>query len=209
MPDNHDIVRTFVALSSRSCRDHEPGDERGQGDGSPELETVGAERLRGGHARAPLLAQFASAVWAFVADSCRMDALLTGGCLCGGVRFELSEAPQFAGYCHCTRCQRRTGTASSAQARVNGRALRIVQGEELGRGWCHPEGGFEKCFCRECGAHLFSRDPDDDTRVNVRMSAFDGDPGVRPTVRVYAAYAAAWEPIPDDGLQRFEEQLPS
>lgn len=40
------------------------------------------------------------------------------------------------------------------------------------------------------------------------MSAFDGDPGVRPSVRVHMAYAAAWEPIPDDGLQRFDEQFP-
>jgi hypothetical protein len=49
---------------------------------------------------------------------------LTGGCLCGGVRFELTEAPLTAGYCHCTRCQRRTGAASSAQARIDGPGIR-------------------------------------------------------------------------------------
>ncbi|MDQ3722453.1 MAG: GFA family protein, partial [Actinomycetota bacterium] len=59
------------------------------------------------------------------------DALLTGGCLCGGVRFELAAAPQVAGYCHCTRCQRRTGTSSSAQALVDGEAVTIERGEEL------------------------------------------------------------------------------
>jgi len=68
----------------------------------------------------------------------------TSGCLCGGVRFALTEAARSAGHCHCTRCQRRTGTASSAQARIDGRALRIVQGEELVKGWRHPDGGFEK-----------------------------------------------------------------
>jgi hypothetical protein len=134
-----------------------------------------------------------------------MDPPLTGGCLCGGVRFELTEPPRTAGYCHCTRCQRRTGTASSAQARIDGRALRIVQGEELVKGWRHPDGGFEKRFCGNCGAHLFSRDPEDHAKVTVRMSAFDGDPGVRPSWRGYVAYAAAWEPIPDDGLKRFDE----
>lgn len=133
------------------------------------------------------------------------DSVLTGRCLCGGVRFELSEPPEGAAYCHCTRCQRRTGTASSASAQVDGRALRIVQGENLVKGWRHPDGGWEKCFCRECGAHLFSRDPDDERRMGVRMSAFDRDPGVRPTQRQYVAYAAAWEPIPDDALERFPE----
>jgi hypothetical protein len=121
------------------------------------------------------------------------------------VRFELGEPPVEAGYCHCTRCQRRTGTASSVSARVDGRALRFLSGEDLIRGWRHADGGWEKCFCGECGAHLFSRDPDDPTRIGIRMSAFNGDPGVRPSYRQYVAYAPSWEPIPDDGLPRFPE----
>ena len=40
------------------------------------------------------------------------------------------------------------------------------------------------------------------------MGAFDGDPGVRPSRRTYVAYAAGWEPIPDDGLARFAEGEP-
>jgi hypothetical protein len=130
---------------------------------------------------------------------------LAGGCLCGAIRFELTEPPRAAGYCHCTRCQRRTGTAASAQAAVDGNALRLVAGAERLRAWRHPDGGWEKCFCPECGAHLFSRDPDDASRMAIRMSAFDDDPGVRPSYRQFVAYAAGWEPIPDDGLERFAE----
>jgi hypothetical protein len=133
---------------------------------------------------------------------------LTGGCLCGGVRFSLATAPASAGYCHCTRCQQRTGTSSSAQVFVDGDALTLTQGEQLVTGWRHPDGGMEKCFCRECGGHVFSRDPDRGIVRAVRMSAFDGDPGVRPSFRQYVAYAATWEPIPDDGLERFEEARP-
>jgi hypothetical protein len=133
---------------------------------------------------------------------------LSGGCLCGRVRFELSEPPRAAGYCHCTRCQRRTGTGSSVQARIDGRTLRMLAGEEHVRAWRHPQGGMEKCFCGECGAHLFSRNPDDPSQMSVRMSAFDSDPGVRPSSRAYVAYAASWEPIPDDGLVRYEEGVP-
>ncbi len=135
-------------------------------------------------------------------------AALTGGCLCGAVRFELSQAPESAGYCHCTRCQRRTGTAASAQARIDGRALALVAGEEFVTGWRHPDGGFEKLFCRECGAHLFSRNPDAPEQMAVRLGAFDGDPGVRPQWHQFVAYAAPWEPIPDDGLERFPESRP-
>ncbi len=98
----------------------------------------------------------------------------TGGCLCGGVRFELAEPATAAGYCHCTRCQKRTGTSQSAQARVEARTFRLLAGEDLVKGWRHPDGGYEKCFCRECGSHLFSRSPDG-TQMSVRLSAFDGD----------------------------------
>jgi hypothetical protein len=111
-------------------------------------------------------------------------------------------------YCHCTRCQGRTGSGSSAQARVEGRTFTLLEGQDTVNGWRHPDGGFEKFFCSECGAHLFSRNPDDPTQMSVRMSAFDGDPGVRPSGRTYVAYAADWEPIPDDGLERWPEGMP-
>ena len=134
------------------------------------------------------------------------DAPLTGGCLCGAVRFELAVAPEVAGYCHCTRCQRRTGTASSAQALIDGSALSFVAGEEFVAGWTPPDGGMEKCFCRTCGAHLGSRDPETRVYAAIRMSAWDRDPGVRFVYRQHLASAASWEPVPDDGLQRFDGQ---
>jgi hypothetical protein len=124
------------------------------------------------------------------------------------VRFELSEPAKLAGYCHCTRCQKRTGGATSAQARIDGLSVRMLAGEELLSCWRHPDGGAEKCFCSVCGSHLFSRDADDHRPMSVRLSAFDGDPGVRPSFRAFVDYAVDWEPIPDDGLERFGEAKP-
>jgi hypothetical protein len=137
-----------------------------------------------------------------------MTPAATGGCLCGGVRFALDAAPEAAGYCHCTRCQRRTGTAASAHAPVDGRGFHLTAGADLVKGWRHPDGGWEKCFCAECGSHLFSRDPEDHALMAIRLGAFDGDPGVRPGWRAFVAYAAPWEPLPDDGLERHAEGRP-
>ena len=133
---------------------------------------------------------------------------LTGGCLCGGVRFEVAEPPISANYCHCTRCQRRTGTAASAQARIVPGSLRITGGEELLREFEPPDGGFPKVFCGACGSSLWSRNPENPDALGVRLGAFDADPGVRPSHRQFVAYAAAWEPIPDDGLPRYPERRP-
>lgn len=129
--------------------------------------------------------------------------MLTGGCLCGGVRFEITAPPIAMTYCHCTRCQRRTGTAASAQIRIEPGAIRFLQGEKLVKDW-HPPDGMPKCFCSECGGQLFSKDREGRIR-SVRMGALDEDPGLKPIQRTYVAYAATWEPIPDDGVPRFPE----
>ena len=129
---------------------------------------------------------------------------LTGGCGCGAVRFEIDAPLLSASYCHCTRCQRRTGTAASANARLAPGSFRFVAGEEHIRTWA-PEGGFEKAFCSLCGSALFSRAPESPEPMGVRLGALDSDPGIRPQWHQFVAYAAAWEPLPDDGLPRYPE----
>jgi hypothetical protein len=131
---------------------------------------------------------------------------LTGGCACGAVRFAISAPLQSAGYCHCNRCQRRTGTAASANAMTSPGSFALTSGEEHVRVWA-PDGGWEKAFCALCGSALFSRQPGGEGRIGVRLGALDGDPGIAPTTRQYVAYAASWEPIPDDGLERFPEAV--
>jgi hypothetical protein len=132
---------------------------------------------------------------------------ITGGCGCGAVRFEVTAPPTSAVYCHCTRCQRRTGTAAALTARVAPDSVRVVAGEDHLRGW-NPGDGLEKVFCDACGSAVLTREPETGAIRAVRFGAFDADPGVRPTARQFVAYAAPWEPIPDDGLPRFPERAP-
>jgi hypothetical protein len=134
------------------------------------------------------------------------DASLTGSCGCGAVRFEVSEPLVRALYCHCTRCQKRTGTAAQASALVAPGSVRITAGEGRLCDWVLAD-GLRKTFCGDCGSHLFARDRETKAVVVVRMSAIDGDPGVRPASHQFVAYAAPWEPIPDDGLPRSGERF--
>ena len=124
--------------------------------------------------------------------------------MCGGVRFEISEPLVASVYCHCTRCQRRTGTAAAASARIAPGSLAVLSGEELIRYWNPPE-GFSKAFCSACGSALWSRSQEDPEIIGVRLGAFDGDPGIRPSAHTFVAYAAVWEPLRDDGLPRYPE----
>jgi hypothetical protein len=132
---------------------------------------------------------------------------LTGGCGCGAVRFEIDAPLTGALYCHCTRCQRRTGTAASVTGRIVPGSLRVTSGEEHLRDW-RPEGGMPKTFCVLCGSAVLARTPEGEWR-GVRFGALDADPGTRPSYHQFTDYAAAWEPIPEDGLPRHPERAPA
>ena len=132
---------------------------------------------------------------------------LTGGCGCGAVRYEITQPLAGAIYCHCTRCQRRSGSGASASARLAPGSLEITAGEQHLRAWA-PAGALDKVFCGECGSAVMVRDPASGDARLVRLGAIDGDPGVRPSARQFVASAAPWEPIPDDGLPRYDERMP-
>jgi hypothetical protein len=130
-----------------------------------------------------------------------LEAPLQGGCLCGAVRFEITAPFLSAGYCHCTHCQRRTGTGSSANGRVPQEGFQLLQGEDQLRAF-QPPVGVPKLFCASCGSALFSGQPLSDEQVAVRLGTLDRDPGIRPQFRQFVGSAASWEPIPEDGLER-------
>jgi hypothetical protein len=137
-----------------------------------------------------------------------MSAPLTGGCNCGGVRFEVTPPFRRANHCHCSRCRKHSGTFGLTQARVPKERFRLLQGEELIRVYA-PEGGKVKAFCTECGSSLFGGNWPDGDEVSIRMGAFDDDPGIRPQAHVFVDSRAPWDVLPDDGLPRHPQYVDS
>jgi hypothetical protein len=137
------------------------------------------------------------------------DDVLTGQCMCGAVRFEVTAPLLGAVYCHCKRCQRRTGSAFAVSGRVRPGSFTITRGADAIRTYSPEGGGWDKSYCGECGSHLFGADPDNPEALGVRFGVLDQDPGIRPGAHQFVDYAAPWAPIPDDGLPRFPERAPS
>jgi hypothetical protein len=127
--------------------------------------------------------------------------------MCGAVAFEVTAPLVGAAYCHCTRCQRRTGTAFSVSALTRPGSFSVTEGEAHVRTYRPPDDGWHKSFCSQCGGQLFTQHPENPDLLSVRMGALDEDPGVRPGVHQFVAYAPAWAPVPDDGLPRFDERM--
>ncbi len=132
---------------------------------------------------------------------------IIGGCLCGGVRFEVNGPFRRAGHCHCSRCRKHSGAARSTQGRVRREEFRLVSGEEL-LGVYGRSPGAVKVFCRRCGSSLFGGSWPEGPEVSIRLGSVDGDPGIRPQVHTFVGSRAVWDEITDD-LPQHERALPT
>jgi hypothetical protein len=130
-------------------------------------------------------------------------ALLRGSCLCGGVKFEVTEAPATLRHCHCESCKKLSGGAATVNGRVPSSAIRVLEGQELLRTF-QPVEGSAKTFCVACGSNLFGGGWPDSEIASVRATALDDAVDARPSAHIYVRSVAAWETLPDDGLDRFE-----
>ncbi len=79
------------------------------------------------------------------------DFEVTGGCLCGAVRFRVTAKPLAAYYCHCTMCQRNGGGPFMAGATVPIEAFAFTKGEPKAY---ESSPGFVRLSCGECGSPL-------------------------------------------------------
>jgi hypothetical protein len=127
---------------------------------------------------------------------------MRGSCLCGGVRFEITEPFLNANHCHCSRCRKHSGTFGLTQARVRREGFRLISGEELLRVY-RPEDGAVKAFCSVCGSSLFGKTWPEGDEVSVRLGALDDEPGIRPEFHTFVDSRATWDELPDDGLPRY------
>ena len=130
---------------------------------------------------------------------------MTGECLCGAVRFEVTEPFVTAAVCHCTNCKKISGGVGTVNARARTSAIRLLAGEEHVRTF-QPAEGAAKSFCAVCGSNLFGGGWPDSEWTSVRLSALDEPVEIRPEVHIYVRSVAPWETLPDDGLPRFEAE---
>jgi len=132
-----------------------------------------------------------------------MAEVITGGCLCGGVRYEIRGAFLRASCCHCSRCRRHSGSAFGVQGRVLREQFRLLHGTDLLRTY-RPGDGAVKVFCTLCGSSLFGGSWPDGPELTVRLGSVDSDPGIRPQFHTFTGSKAVWHEILDD-LPQYEE----
>ena len=129
-----------------------------------------------------------------------MSKTLKGACLCGGVEYEVTD-PEGMGVCHCTRCQRWTGS-SLVGVLVDKHNFKVTNGQGLVK---HYLSEFApRQFCSNCGSSLYDDLGDKYYVAAGLMRELD----LEPSFHLQVAFKAPWEKIGDDAPQ-FAENPPA
>ena len=123
---------------------------------------------------------------------------LTGGCSCGAIRYQILTYPLLLYACHCTDCQRQSGTAFAMNMPVSTEALRIMQGELNGWRRRSPSGaGTISWFCGGCGGRIYGSRTSRPKSVIVRAGTLDETTWLTPAFHMFVRSAQSWLRLPE------------
>jgi hypothetical protein len=125
---------------------------------------------------------------------------LKGQCLCGAVRYVVTDAFLYAANCHCSLCRRTTGSAFKPFAGIERSKLSLL-GEDKVMRFGDDQG--HDVHCRECGSMLYSVVRDGEY-VHVALGTLVDEPSIRPDKHIFVRSKAPWFTITDE-LPQFAE----
>ena len=128
-----------------------------------------------------------------------------GGCLCGAVRYEAEGQPLVVAHCHCSDCQRGSGSGHSTgamfpvdQFRLTGHVaeykLKSDNGNEVTR-----------VFCPTCGSSILGRNTAMMGFLTITLGTLDDSSEFEPKVAIFARNRKPWDAM-DERLPTFEAQ---
>ena len=131
---------------------------------------------------------------------------LTGGCLCGAIRYSISAPVTELRACHCRNCQRASGAAGTVGAVVPQAAFRITQGKPKRYSAVADSGRtLHRHFCPDCGSPLYSFREQMPEMIVVRAGTLDESDGLKITANIWTRSARSWAHI-DPASKQFPGQ---
>lgn len=116
--------------------------------------------------------------------------MVSGGCLCGAVRFTATGEPYRVGLCHCMDCRKNHGALFHASAIFPEAAVTLTGNWQTYR---------DRSFCPTCGSPVFGHIGDE---IGLNLGTFDAPDQFRPTYELWTIRREGW--LPEfAGVRRF------
>lgn len=131
---------------------------------------------------------------------------LTGGCMCGSVRYELSSEPFDAGWCHCRTCQLNSGSPAMVFASVPDGDLVWTRGADLVKSIRSSSFG-HRFFCGNCGTPFLMKVDHQPETLDFSVATLDDPEAVLPGYHIFYASRISWFE-PADALPRHDRFRP-
>ena len=120
-----------------------------------------------------------------------------GGCSCGDVRYRLTTEPLFVHCCHCSNCQRQTGSAFVINVLIETDRVELLAGEPQRVDAPRDDGSKQQIFrCPTCQVAVFSHYGHPGVAF-VRAGTLDDPSSVQPDVHIYTRSKVPWVTIPE------------
>jgi hypothetical protein len=130
-----------------------------------------------------------------------MPAPYTGGCQCGSVGYVVTAEPIRVSACHCTECQRQSGSAFAMSMLLKKDSLTAKQFTRIA-----DSGNELTCvFCPGCGVRIYHALQSAPDLLALKPGTLAGTNWLRPDSFIWMKSSQGWVPVPD-GVKTFERQ---
>lgn len=127
---------------------------------------------------------------------------MDAGCQCGSLRYRLEQDPLFLAVCHCSECQRQSGSAFGMSLGVPPGALNLRSGTLKKFEVRCDSGRIKTCgFCPECGTRIYHQT---EKGMSLKAGTLDDTSWLRPDAHYWTKRKQPWVTIPD-GVARFAD----
>jgi hypothetical protein len=118
--------------------------------------------------------------------------MITGGCLCGAVRFTVSEGPIVGRVCWCKVCQKLGAGGPAVGAAFKSSAVTVTGAIRDYESVADSGNRMHRKFCPVCGTQLFSQAESRPNLVFIRAGALDDPEIAKPSSTIWTASAPSW-----------------
>lgn len=133
---------------------------------------------------------------------------ITGGCLCGKIRYTVSQALSAIIACHCTNCQKASGTGASHNAAVPTSAVTFTSGTpKLFNDTAASGNILKRYFCADCGSPIYSQREKMPEMMVLKVGTLDNSSGMKLVMNIWTKSARPWMHI-DPATSCYAENRP-